>query len=308
MTIQRENETIHFSDRAEVSKTAAAKQSFPVTLDHWRTALRTRLKAISDTPGLDARVLLSHVLQQPQNWLLAHPEYPPKHKETYRLQQALECLLDGEPLPYVLGQWEFFGLTFQLSPEVLIPRPETELLVETALNWLTDYPDRRRAIDIGTGSGCIAVSLAKHCADLNLVAVDISPDALRTARQNTRRHQVDEQIHFEQGNLWEPVRGSFDLICTNLPYIPTATLKSLAIYGREPMLALDGGVDGLDMIREFLAAAPGFLAFGGLLLAEIEASQGSEVLALAREHFPNAQIRILPDLAGHDRLLRIQQR
>ena len=197
-------------------------------------------------------------------------------------------------------------MTFQLSPEVLIPRPETELLVEEALAWLTEFPGRRRAFDLGTGSGCIAVSLAKHCPDLAVIATDISPEAVNTARQNAHRHQVDRRITFRQGALWDPVEGRFDLICTNLPYIPTETLRRLPVYGREPTLALEGGPDGLDLLRKFLHQAPKFLGPGGLLLAEIEAGQGSAVLALAKENFPKSRVQVLSDLAGKDRLLRIE--
>jgi release factor glutamine methyltransferase len=307
MTRQLEKKAAQLNDLAETSKTTVNEYSSLQTLDQWRVFLRSRLNPISETPGLGARVLLSHVLQQPQSWLFAHPEYPPNQKETHRLRQALDRLLDGVPLPYVIGQWEFFGLTFRLSTEVLIPRPETELLVETALKWLSAFPDRRRAIDLGTGSGCIAISLAKNCPDLALFATDISPEALATAQQNAHFHQVEDQIQFMEGPLWGPVDGQFDLICANLPYIPTETLQNLAVYGREPELALDGGRDGLDLIREFIKAAPKHLAAGGLLLAEIEASQGPAVLALAQDYFPLGPVDVLTDLAGRDRLLRVQK-
>jgi release factor glutamine methyltransferase len=293
-------------DPARPSKTRAVEPPPSRTLEQWRGFLRDQLSPTSESPGLDARVLLAHTLRQPQSWLLAHPEYHPNQEERHRLNTALDQLLAGVPLPYVIGQWEFFGLTFKLSPRVLIPRPETELLVEEALAWLAAAPDRRQAIDLGTGSGCIAVSLAKHCRDLVLVATDIDPETLAIAQQNAQRHQVERRIKFRQGNMWTPVEGQFDLICANLPYIPTKTLEHLAVYRREPALALDGGRDGLDALRACLQAAPNFLAPGGLLLAEIEASQGPAVLALARAHFPSSQMELLPDLAGRDRLLRLK--
>ena len=306
MKNQVDQRTADFQNQAGVSKTPAAEPPPNQTLGLWRAFLRSRLSPISETPGSDARVLLAHILHQPPGWLLAHPEYPLTDEEKHRLAQALDRLIKGTPLPYVLGQWEFFGLTFQISPAVLIPRPETELLVEEALAWLAASPDHRRAVDLGTGSGCIAVSLAKHCEDLVITATDISPEAIRIARQNAQRHQVEHRIEFRQGQMWDPVDGPFDLICANLPYIPTETLRQLSVFGREPSLALDGGPDGLEPLRAFLRTAPLFLAPGGLLLAEIEAGQGSAVLALAGKNFPKGRGQILTDLAGRDRLLRLE--
>jgi release factor glutamine methyltransferase len=305
MTYQSKQNFAPVEDPARTPKNLAVEPPDNCTLEQWRSFLRARLAPTSETPGLDARVLLAHTLRQPQSWLLAHPEYRPNPGEVHHLQTALSRLLEGVPLPYVIGEWAFFGLTFQLSTEVLIPRPETELLVEAALAWLTTYPDRRRALDLGTGSGCIAVSLAKNCPDLVVVATDIAPEALAVARRNAFGHQVDGRIEFREGEMWAPIEGQYDLICANLPYIPTPTLQQLAVYGREPEQALDGGRDGLDALRDFLQAAPSYLAPGGLLLAEIEASQGPSVLALARAHFSTSQVEVLPDLAGRDRLLRV---
>ncbi len=268
--------------------------------------VRTQLAPLSDTASLDARVLLAHTISRSQSWLLAHPEYSLSTQETERLQRALDRLAAGEPLPYVLGQWAFFGLDFLLSPHVLIPRPETELLVEKALAWLASFPKRRLAVDLGTGSGCIAIALTKHIPDLQVLATDISWEALQTARANAHAQQVLDRVVFIQGDLLAPFDFKFDLICANLPYIPTRTLATLDVYTREPTLALDGGADGLSTIGQLIAAAPDSLAPGGLLLLEIEAAQGPAVAALAQEHFPAASITLWPDLAGHDRLLAVE--
>lgn len=267
--------------------------------------LTARFAPLSDTPALEAQVLLAHVLQKPRAWLLAHPEaeYSPTQEQV--LQDCAARRLNGEPLPYLLGHWEFYGLDFLVTCHVLIPRPETELLVEQALTWLRKHPAARRAIDIGTGSGCIAIALASQSPGLHVVATDLSMPALTLARQNADRHELAGRITFLQADLLELTLESqpFDLIAANLPYIPSQTLAELPVSRFEPTLALDGGEDGLDLIRRILSQAPAQLSPGGCLLLEIEHRQGNPVLSLAQAAFPQAHIRLLPDLSGHDRLL-----
>lgn len=296
----------------------------------------TRLGKFSDTPALDEQVLLAHVLDKPRAWLLAHPEATLTPTQERALEEALRQLESGVPLPYVLGKWEFFGLEFKVTPEVLIPRPETELLVETAISWLQQRPaiNRRdrdtksaacpgrqareadlgmlRVIDIGTGSGCIAIALAANLPELRVEATDISPEAIDVAKRNAKNFCVSNRIEFLCCNLF-PIAGTFDfrlstfnMIVANLPYIPTETLHNLPVYGREPTIALDGGADGLDIIRRLLVEAPRHLAPGGLILLEIEASQGAKVLSLAQDAFAEAEIHLHRDLSDHDRLLEIQ--
>lgn len=287
--------------------------SEPVTLSAALQAAVEALQAVakgpqpvSETPRLDAQVLAAQILDRSRAWVLAHPEAVLSPEQAARFQAALARLAAGEPLPYVLGRWEFFGLEFAVTPAVLIPRPETELLVERALAWLERNPGRRLAADVGTGSACIAVSLAVHCPGLRLLATDVSAPALAVARQNAARHAVLERIEFIQADLLPPLGSPLDLICANLPYIPEDTLPGLRVSRTEPALALRGGQDGLDLIRRLLALAPGCLAPGGLALLEIEASQGPRALALARGHFPTASLQLIQDLAGRDRLLEIQ--
>ena len=250
--------------------------------------------------------MLAHVLGVSRAWVLAHPEAELSSDAQSRLQKALERLKNGEPLPYVLGNWEFYGLDFTLSPQVLIPRPETELLVEQALNWLQTHPQRRKAVDIGSGSGCIAISTAVHVTDLSMLAIDISLPALKIARRNAVRHHVAERIDFLACDLIPPVQTRFDLICANLPYIPDEVLKTLKVYRSEPSLALAGGPDGLDLIRRLLYNAGAILSPGGLILLEIEASQGESACHLARQALPQAEVRLLQDLAGRDRLIWVE--
>ena len=263
----------------------------------------------TDTPSLDAQVMLAHILGMSRTWLLAHPEKTLSALQFSHFEEALSQIQAKIPLPYILGHWEFFGLDFIISPAVLIPRPETELLVEEALSWLQARPDRRVAADIGTGSGCIAVSLAKRIPALKLMATDISFKALDIASANAQKHSVADQIEFINTDLLSSLSGQHnkcDVICANLPYIPTKTLHTLPVFGREPTLALDGGLDGLNSIRKLLIDVPKILAPGGLLLLEIDSSQGISALTLASEVLPDANLRLMEDLAGHDRLIRIE--
>jgi release factor glutamine methyltransferase len=277
----------------------------------------TRLSPFSDTPQLDAEVLITHVLNQPRTWLHAHDDAPLGPRQAALLDGLVQRLEQGEPLPYVIGHWEFFGLDFDLTPEVLIPRPETELLVERAIPWLQSSSQHRAIADIGTGSGCIAVCLAIHVPEAHITATDISSAALKVARGNARKHHVEQQIEFiECDILPQPLplfqgergtgAGKFDLICANLPYIPTGKLHTLPIYGREPTLALDGGGDGLDPFRRLLNLAPTQLNPGGRMLLEIEATRGTTALSMAYDAFEEAEIHLYQDLAQQDRLLEIQ--
>jgi len=271
--------------------------------------LYERLAPLSDTSYLDAQVLLAHTLEQPRSWVLAHPEATLSAEQAAQLEGRLARLQAGEPLPYVLGRWEFYALQFIVTPQTLIPRPETELLVDQALNWLRAHPARQRVADVGTGSGCIAVALAYSLPALKVTATDISAGALSVARLNAQAHAVLERVRFVQADLFtpfEPGSSHFDLLCANLPYVPSATLRQLPVFAREPELALDGGPQGLDWISRLLEQAGACLAEGGLILLEIEASQGQAALSLAQQAFPAASLTVLPDLAGRDRLLRIQ--
>lgn len=266
-----------------------------------------RLESHSDTPQLDAQVLLAHITGKNRAWVAAHPEY---EMDENQLELAVKKLEAGEPLPYVLGKWEFFGLEFSLTPDVLIPRPETELLVEKALTWLKANPEKRCMADIGTGSGAIAISIAKHTPNAQIIATDISPAAIQIAKRNAIKNNVHEQIEFIECDLLpnSSLRlhpSSFDLLCSNPPYIPTAILQGLSIFGREPTLALDGGADGLNVYRRLFQLAPNWLTSNGMMLLEIESTLGEAVFNLAHASFPNSEIQLHQDLAGLDRLIQI---
>lgn len=272
----------------------------------------TKLTSISDTPALDASVLIAHIINKPRTWVMAHPELTSTTEQQKELDDSLARLELGESFPYVLGHWEFFGLNFEVTPDVLIPRPETELLVEKAIAWLQKSPVRRRVADVGTGSGAIAVSIAVNVPDTRVLATDISYKALEVARKNAIKFEVSNQIDFVQCDLLPSqielmsTELHFDLICANLPYIPTSTLQTLPIFGREPTLALDGGADGLDIIRHLLNIAPKWIAPHGMILLEIESTRGIQALNLARDLFSEANIHLYQDLARQDRLLEIK--
>lgn len=280
-------------------------KSGPNTIGTAFDDLISRLENNSDTPGLDAQVLLACVMGRPRSWVMAHPEASLTRSRITALEALVARLESGDPLPYVLGHWEFFGLEFEITPDVLIPRPETELLVECAIAWLRLHPARRRAADIGTGSGCIGIALAANIPNLQVMASDISPEAVEVARRNAVKYGVEPRMEFRCCDLL-PQEAEFDLIVANLPYIPTNTLHGLSIYGREPTVALDGGSDGLDLIRRLLAIAPDRLVPGGLLLMEIEASGGQAALSLACDIFTEAEIHLHKDLAGRERILEVQ--
>ena len=271
-----------------------------------------RLTLLSATPALDASVLLGHILNQPRTWVLAHPELTLSLEQRNHLNDSLLRLERGEPFPYVLGQWEFFGMKFEVTPDVLIPRPETELLVERAIAWLQESPGRRAVADVGTGSGVIAVSIAIYVADAMIMATDISSEALEIAEMNAQKYDVAQRIELIQADLLPFTPAFFtteqhlDLICANLPYIPSETLRGLTVFGREPTLALDGGKDGLELIRRLLQMGPKWLAPNGMMLLEIEATRAIQALDLACELFSEATIQLHKDLAGRDRLLEIQ--
>ena len=270
--------------------------------------IRTQIDPYSASPYLDALVLLGHIISQPKSRILAHPSPDLTPEQDIRLKDALSKVKEGIPLPYILGSWEFYQRSFILTPDVLIPRPETELLVKKALDWFERHPKKRTCLDLGTGSGCVAVTLACIIPDLKVIATDNSPAALLVAQKNTFRHRVAKQITFIAADLLNGFQTKVDLLITNLPYIPTEKLKTLPVYQTEPEQALDGGPDGLLYIKKALIESPRILNSGGLILLELDETRGKAALALAQRYFPEADIRLEQDLSGQDRYLKVQTR
>lgn len=256
----------------------------------------------------DAQVLLADILKISRPQLIARLNTPLDLIQLDSATQLFARLEAGEPLPYILGHWEFFGLDFEVNENVLIPRPETELLVEKAIAFLKNNPNKRNVIDVGTGSGIIAISIAKHIPDAKILATDISPKVLKVAKQNAVNHKVEKQIQFIECDLLpEDKTLSPDLICANLPYIPTQTLHELKIYGKEPTLALDGGKDGLNLYRKLFSiiSKNNNHLSKPIWLCEIEETQGKSAPKLGHEYFDDAIVNVYQDLAGKDRLIEI---
>ena len=278
----------------------------PINLQQTRQNLKEKLAlGDCDAPGETSLVLLQHILRQPKTWVLSHSEYKPTPAEHTALHESADQYLQGIPLPYILGSWDFFGRTFLITPDVLIPRPETEALVELALVHAR-HMQNPRIIDVGTGSGCIAVSLAAELSTAAVLGVDLSLAALRVAQLNARQ-LGQSRIRFLQADLLTPFAAQFDLICANLPYIPSQALANLSVSRWEPRLALDGGESGLEAIQRLLHQAQHRLAPNGVILLETDSALGAETLLAAQQAFPNAHHRLIRDLAGHDRMVEIRQ-
>nr|MBN1229128.1 peptide chain release factor N(5)-glutamine methyltransferase [Anaerolineae bacterium] len=254
-----------------------------------------------------AQALLAYVVGQNRAWVLTHPEALLTHEQSARYMALLLHAASGTPLPYLIGEQEFYGMWFRVSPEVLIPRPETESLVGIVLDWVKQRSTTSpRIVDIGTGSGIIAITLAAKLPDAQVSATDVSEEALAIARENAIRHGVQDRVHVQYGDIFEGINDSFDVIAANLPYINQEELTALEVGRWEPRVALDGGADGLSLIRRLLRESPPRLHQPGLLALEIGYDQGERALALCREAFPGADVTLHADLAGLDRIVRVE--
>ena len=275
-----------------------------------------------ESPKLDSEVLMAHLLSCTRAQIYAHPERLLTEDERKSYERLVIRRCQDEPVAYLIGEKAFYGLDLMVDQRVLIPRPETELLVDMVLDVALQYdtppsherngsqlePRRFLVADIGTGSGAVAVAVIANSASAFVFAVDISPDALNVARANAQRHGQEQRIQFLQGDLLEPLPQAVDLIAANLPYVAANEWSRLAldIVNYEPAQALLGGADGLDFIRRLLQQAPERLLPGGVLLLEVGASQGGAVAEMARRSFPDAMIEVLTDYAFRERIVRIQ--
>jgi release factor glutamine methyltransferase len=257
-------------------------------------------KNIEDTP-LECELLLRHVLgiSRTQLYLDLDRALNPEEEEAFR--QLLGRRLSGEPAAYITGHREFYGLDFYVDPRVLIPRPESELLVEEALRLAKEHPLSAIA-EVGTGSGAIAVSLALNLAEARIYATDISAPALEVARLNCQKHGVIDRVCLLHGDMLEPLPEPVDLAVANLPYVRRSELAGMRF---EPRLALDGGWDGMGKIRRLCRQVGGKLRPGGFLLLEVGQGQGKGVTNLLNTLFPTAKIKLLPDLSGIERVVSL---
>ena len=257
-----------------------------------------------ENPRLDAEVLLSHILEKDRLYLYVHFDQPLEDKELTAFRVAVKKRAARLPVAYIIENKEFMGLDFQVSSAVLIPRPDTEILVEAALKRLTAV-DSPCILDIGTGSGAICVSVLVKIPSARGVAVDISPTALSVASYNAGRHQVMERLTFCLGDLFDPVQGQvFDAILSNPPYIPKADIPGLAPEVRqEPSLALVGGEDGLDFYRRIIHEGREYLAPGGFIAMEVGIDQAQLVAAMAQETGLFKVSDIIKDYGGIERVV-----
>lgn len=265
----------------------------------------------SEEATLEAEILLMHAAGLERAGLYARLEDELTLEQSRELESYVRRRLAREPVPYITGHKEFFGLDFEVTSAGLIPRPETETLVELVLAFVRDrFADSPVTVaDIGTGSGIIAVSLAHELANATITGTDTAPKALDLARRNAERHGVAERIIFLEGDLLEPVKQPVDVIAANLPYVTSTDWEALPpeIREHEPRTALDGGPDGLRVVGRLLAAAPAHLRPGGALFEEIGDQHGPKASEMARRHFPGAEVRVERDLAGRDRVLMVRQ-
>lgn len=255
-------------------------------------------------PRQEQEILLCHAYRIALSELYAHPEkYLPAGRhgndQDTRYQTLLQRRLKNEPIAYLVGYQPFLGLKFFVDPSVLIPRPETELLAQMAIDLKPKI-----IADIGTGSGAIAVTLAKNLPETKVIGIDSSSETLKIAKKNAEYHGVANRCHFLEGHLLDPLAEKVDLVVSNPPYIPTREIDNLEpqIKDFEPREALDGGEDGLHYIRQLIENSPKYLSPNGHLLMEFGFGQAEEIKALAHKHFK--QVEIYQDLAGIDRILK----
>lgn len=259
---------------------------------------------------LEAEVLVMNVMHMARQSIFAEQETEVSTQNQASLDSMLERRLSREPLAYILGQREFYGINVMVTPEVLIPRPETEGLVEQALFMaLMGMESTELTIaDVGTGSGAIAINLAIHLPAARIFAVDVADAVLDVASFNIRTHGVADRVSLAIGDLLDAVPEPVDLIVANLPYIPTDRIPTLELeVQKEPRLALDGGRDGLDLVRRLLTQAEDKLKDHGIVLLELDPEQVPIVQELALKHFPEGATSVEQDLARLDRILAIHR-
>jgi release factor glutamine methyltransferase len=270
-----------------------------------------------ENPWLNAELLLARSLNLGREELYMRLHGQPKEREKEALEKLIQRRISGEPLQYILERQEFWSIDFKVDPRVLIPRPETELLIEQSLLVLSGTSFKRIpfVLEIGTGSGAIATALAKEVKNIFLVATDISRDALELAKENAKSAGVQHQIKFLNGDLFGPLRSSkerkpFDLILSNPPYIIRPEIGSLAreVRDYEPIIALDGGEDGLEFYRRLISQTPFYLREGGWLLLEIGQGQGPLVSELIEEEGYFLKPDCVPDLSGIERVVKAQRK
>ncbi len=278
--------------------------------DAW-TLGRDHLSPYSPTPQLDARLLLEHVTGLSHTGLIAHDDRRLSAEQQQQFDMLLARAAQFEPIPYLIGTAPFFEMDLRVGSAVLIPRPETEQLVDSAVARARRVAHHPHIVDVGTGSGAIAIAMARRLPQAQVLAVDISAEALTMAVTNAHQFAPD-RVAFLQSDLLsataEMPHQPFDLILANLPYVTDAewTQLDVGVKWYEPELALKGGADGLDLIRDLLRQAQTRLSPEGVIFLEIGWQQGAAAADVARSFFPTARIAVEKDFGGHDRLVTIE--
>ncbi len=276
-----------------------------------RTAHESLTKKKIPLAHLDAELLLAYILKKDRPYVIAH------NKDTLSLAQfnQFKALVKKRaarmPLAYIIGTKEFYGLPFGVSRDTLIPRPDTEALIQQVLEYLSRHPKVRNLVDVGTGSGCIPLSLAAHASPkLNIEAFDISSSALTLSKKNAKALSLNKRVRFAKRDLLKGVTTKYDVIVANLPYLSKKeyafAIKHFPEIKYEPKSALLSGTDGLDLIRIFMAQAPKNLNKKGAIFLEIGYEQGAAVTDIAIQQLPKANIWIIKDDCGRDRIAYIQ--
>ncbi len=258
-----------------------------------------------ETPHLEAEILLSHALHMDRIKLYIDFEKEIDKKGLETFKGFITRRVKGEPAAYIIGNKHFMSLNFNVTPDVLIPRPETELLIENAIELSKTFEGKITVLDIGTGSGIIAVSLAKFIDNIEVHATDSSGKALEVALSNAKKHEVENKIQFIETDLFPEENLQCNIIISNPPYIKTANIKNLQpeIRDFEPYAALDGGPDGLDCYRKIAEKGASFLKEGGFLLLEVASDSANDVASLIQNALKPKNIRIKKDLNGLERVI-----
>ena len=252
--------------------------------------------------ALEAEVFLCHILKITRTQLLTEPDIELKKRQEDTFKTFVKRRVKGEPNAYITGHREFYGLDFIVDKRVLIPRPETEILVEQAIKHAKNFLNPV-IVDVGTGSGAIAISLAKNLPTAEIYAVDISKAALKAAARNCMQHGVKDRVKLAQGDLLAPATETVDIIVANLPYVLTEEVAKVNTHGFEPQLALDGGMDGMDVIKKLCVQAKSKLNKSGYLLLEIGMGQSQSILDILQELSPEIKIEFTSDLSGIERVV-----
>jgi release factor glutamine methyltransferase len=278
----------------------------PTLLEVLRLSTGFLARRGSESARLDAELLTAHSLGLRRLDLYLQYDRPLREDELEPVRALLRRRAAGEPVAYLLGQREFYGRAFTVTPAVLIPRPDTETLIEAALQ----HRDARRIADVGTGSGCIAITMACEIPDAHVVASDVSTEALDVARENAKRHGVEDRVTFVQGEWTQPLRdhAPFDMLLSNPPYVTEQELQELAVDVRnfEPHEALVMPGDGLDAYRHILNGIDGLLAENAYIAFEVDPRRAEQVETLLRERLPGRSTRRMHDLTNRDRVVATQ--